>query len=138
MRENDRLTNQRNNGIKTGYWSMAKKEELVQRLAEYEDTELTPTEIYGLKAETILSQIKNLWISASDRLPCTDEFVLVTVSGIYNNTTFSDAIQIGAYDEREEEWFIEGYPEREDANVVAWMPLPVPYRKKGEVNNDNH
>lgn len=33
----DRLTHERNNGIKTGYWSPNKKEELVQRLAEYED-----------------------------------------------------------------------------------------------------
>lgn len=41
----DRLTHERNNGIKTGYWSPNKKEELVQRLAEYENTGLTPQEI---------------------------------------------------------------------------------------------
>ncbi len=33
----DRLTCKRCNGIKDGYWSPAKKEELVQRLAEYEN-----------------------------------------------------------------------------------------------------
>lgn len=32
-----RLTHERVNGIKTGYWSAATKEELIQRLAEYED-----------------------------------------------------------------------------------------------------
>lgn len=32
-----RLTHERCNGIKTGYWSDANKEELVQRLAEFED-----------------------------------------------------------------------------------------------------
>lgn len=32
-----RLTHERVNGIKTGYWSAAKKEDLIQRLAEYED-----------------------------------------------------------------------------------------------------
>ena len=37
-----RLTHKRNNGIKEGYWSPNKKEELVQRLAEYEDTGLDP------------------------------------------------------------------------------------------------
>lgn len=34
-----RLTHLRTNGIKIGYWSPNKKEELVQRLAEYEDLE---------------------------------------------------------------------------------------------------
>ena len=32
-----RLTHQRNNGIKEGYWSPNKKEELVERLAKFED-----------------------------------------------------------------------------------------------------
>lgn len=41
----ERLTAQRCSGIKTGYWSTAKKEELVQRLGQYEDTGLTPEEI---------------------------------------------------------------------------------------------
>ena len=41
----DRMTHERVNGIKTGYWSPAKKEELVQRLAAYEDTGLEPAEI---------------------------------------------------------------------------------------------
>lgn len=41
----ERLTNPRCNGIKTGYWSPAKKEELVQRLGRYEDIGLTPEEI---------------------------------------------------------------------------------------------
>lgn len=33
----ERLTHKRCNGIKTGYWSAAKKDELIQRLAMYED-----------------------------------------------------------------------------------------------------
>lgn len=53
-----RLTSKRCNGIKDGYWSSAKKEELVQRLAEYEDTGLEPVEIKKLK-ERRLEQIKN-------------------------------------------------------------------------------
>lgn len=40
-----RLTAPRCSGIKTGYWSAAKKEELVQLLGRYEDTGLTPEEI---------------------------------------------------------------------------------------------
>lgn len=41
----ERLTSQRCNGIKNGYWSTAKKDELVQRLGRYEDIGLTPEEI---------------------------------------------------------------------------------------------
>jgi len=41
----DRLTHERVNGIKSGYWSQATKEQLVQRLAAYENTGLEPEEI---------------------------------------------------------------------------------------------
>lgn len=50
MTENDRLTHKRVNGIKDGYWSAATKVELVQRLAEYENTGLEPWEIRQLLA----------------------------------------------------------------------------------------
>ena len=36
----ERMTHERANGIKTGYWSPATKETLVQRLAAYENTGL--------------------------------------------------------------------------------------------------
>ena len=38
----ERLTHKRSNGIKEGYWSPNKKEELVKRLTEYENTGLSP------------------------------------------------------------------------------------------------
>lgn len=44
-----RLTFYRSNGIKEGHWSPSKKQELVDRLAGYEDTGLTPPEIMELK-----------------------------------------------------------------------------------------
>ena len=44
----ERLTVLRCSGIKSGYWSTAKKDELVQRLGQYEDTGLTPEEIREL------------------------------------------------------------------------------------------
>lgn len=50
MTENERMTHQRANGIKTGYWSPETKENLVQRLAAYEDTGLEPLEIMQLLA----------------------------------------------------------------------------------------
>ena len=45
----ERLTAQRCSGIKSGYWSPAKKDDLVQRLGQYEDTGLTPEEIKALE-----------------------------------------------------------------------------------------
>lgn len=45
MKETERLTHERVNGIKRGYWSAAKKDELVERLAAYEDTGLFPDKI---------------------------------------------------------------------------------------------
>lgn len=45
----ERLTAQRCSGIKSGYWSTAKKDDLVQRLGQYEDTGLTPEEIEALE-----------------------------------------------------------------------------------------
>ena len=45
----NRLTHERCNGIKTGYWSPEKKDELVKALAAYENTGLTPDQIQALK-----------------------------------------------------------------------------------------
>ncbi len=45
----ERLTHERCNGIKTGYWSPEKKDELVKALAAYENTGLTPDQIQALK-----------------------------------------------------------------------------------------
>ena len=45
----ERLTAQRCSGIKSGYWSTAKKDELIQRLGQYEDTGYTPEEIKALE-----------------------------------------------------------------------------------------
>lgn len=122
----ERLTHPRNSGIKTGYWSPNKKDELVERLAAYEDTGLTPEEIERLKKQ-------HRWIPVEERLPEKDDFVLVTVSGIYNHLTFSDALQLASYTE-DDGWFIESYPEWDDPNVIAWMPLPEPYQ--WEKNNE--
>ena len=47
----ERLTAPRCSGIKSGYWSTAKKDELVQRLGQYEDTGLTPEESRELRRE---------------------------------------------------------------------------------------
>ena len=55
-----RLTAQRVNGIKTGYWSAAKKDELIQRLGELEDA-AERSERRGTQASG--------WIDPAEQLP---------------------------------------------------------------------
>lgn len=64
----ERLTHERVNGIKTGYWSAATKEALVQKLAAYENTGYEPDEIRAAieqAAKTAKPRPRPLWPSAS-------------------------------------------------------------------------
>lgn len=110
------------------------------KLMEYEDTGLSPEEVEDVN-DFNKSQVKHLlkklseeqrkhrWIPVSERLPEEDDFVLVTVNGIYNHITFSDAIELGELCS-DGTWFIDGYPDWNNPNVVAWMPLPEPYQEE--------
>lgn len=53
----NRLTHERSNGIKSGYWSPNKKQDLVDRLARYENTGLEPEEI----------EKKGQWVMVTDK-----------------------------------------------------------------------
>lgn len=44
----ERLTHECVSGIRQGYWSPHKKDELVRQLAAYEDSGLTPSEVREL------------------------------------------------------------------------------------------
>lgn len=111
------------------------------KLMKYEDTGLSSEEVESLNAfegsntEKYLKELtKHRWIPVKERMPEDDCFVLVTVSGIYNNLIFSDAIQLAAYSIEGKNWFIEGYPEWENPEVAAWTPLPEVYCRGNGVN----
>ena len=113
-----RLTHKRENGIKLGYWSPNKKQELVDRLAMYEDA--AEKEEFGK------------WIPISEKLPEKCENVLC-----YAKTRDDeyDLIRVGAC--HKGFWFFQqGGSDRlcfpENYVVVAWMPLPEPYREVEE------
>ena len=55
-----RLTHERCNGIKTGYWSPERKKDLVRALAAYENTGLTPEEIIDLKERDTAMQVEEV------------------------------------------------------------------------------
>lgn len=64
----ERLTAVRCNGIKNGYWSPAKKDELAQRLGAYEDTGLTPEEVKRMKEKNSIGQERALYAPEQDNL----------------------------------------------------------------------
>lgn len=120
----NRLTQKRVNGIKTGYWSTSKKDELVARLADYEDTGLEPKEVLQLKKNAVQ------WIPVTERLPERNESVLLCMKSRSSRTGM--CIQTGSYDNGF--WFIQGAAGYEslatfEFHVLAWMPLPEPYRE---------
>lgn len=122
----NRLTHPRSSGIKTGYWSPNKKDELIERLAEYEDTGVTPQEIYSLKAGSILKLLGKQWIHVEERLPDNDDYILMSFEnfslplvGRYETDETGGAFYVGD----DEESCIS-----QNLFVNAWMPLPEPYR----------
>ena len=120
----NRLTQKRVNGIKTGYWSASKKDELVARLAEYEDTGLEPAAVLQMKKNTVQ------WIPVAERMPERNKSVLLCMKSRSLRTGM--CIQTGSYDNGF--WFIQGAAGYEslatfEFHVLAWMPLPEPYRE---------
>ena len=121
----NRLTQKRVNGIKTGYWSASKKDDLVARLAEYEDTGLEPKEVLQLKKNAVR------WIPVTERLPDPESYILVSFENfsLPNIATYRvDEDGSGAF-----------YPGDEDYTylsagvfVNAWMPLPEAYKAEME------
>lgn len=112
----ERLTHKRENGIKRGYWSPNKKQELVDRLAMYEDRE-----------DAKDTNVPGKWIPCSEKFPEDESYILVS----FENATMPD---IARYEENDEGGtFYPGDDEESYSSygffVNAWMPLPKPYRE---------
>lgn len=139
----DRLTHERCNGIKTGYWSAAKKEELIQRLAAYENTGLEPKQIETMMAPCITVSLpaeearafagsirptpdagrivpgsgfdfEQSWISVEDRLP---EYYVPVIVCRKNGKVEQGSKNVGDW------WNVYGTRTK---NVTHWMPMPEP------------
>lgn len=109
-----RLTHERCNGIKSGYWSASKKDELIERLAAYENTGLKPEDIPSFH-----------WYSPDIKPHNISECVLVICSGEAENFSFENAYAFADYDSDSDEWTLSDYFELEqNITIKAWMPLP--------------
>ena len=98
----------------------------------------SPHDCFGTICEALSMAIEALqepqvggWIPVSERLPEDGYGVLVTVNGKHNNITFVDALEIAEYGNTEG-WIIEGYLDWLDPDVIAWQPLPEPYKESEE------
>ncbi len=137
-----KLTHKRENGIKNGYWSPNKKEELVQCLAEYENLEKTPRELMDCIVSLGKLIINDGWIPVEDieHTPENESYVLVSFSNfsLPNIARYEEDDEGGAYYPGDEEKTYSEY----GIFVNAWMPLPKPYRPDlchgcfGAANND--
>lgn len=121
----ERLTHKRSNGIKSGYWSPVKKEELIQHLAAYEDTGITPDQLkiineeYSrMSHELAMFRQQNRWIPVTEKLPDEGQAVLVTRTSRLGNYVTND----------EYDWDYCAWESDAD-DIIAWMPLPEPYKE---------
>lgn len=109
-----RLTARRVNGIRTGYWSPAKKDALIDRLADYEETGCTPEEIYAM-----LASKGGTWIDPETALPKFDERVLVARVKDPSEPPVVEQATRGRFGW----WDIYG---KDVTRILAWMQMPQP------------
>lgn len=131
-----KITSERANGIKTGYWTAAKNDDLVQKLERLNDFDQAQSRkllVKLQKAQTELDEMKRSgWISVDDRLdwldpeievPPDDGAVLGIVNGVINGIEHQNAVSLVCCDRGE--WWMFDKPDI-DVKVDWWMPLPEP------------
>lgn len=91
---------------------------VLERIAAYEDTGLNPDEITILRNHTKLQQRE--WIPVKDRLPKNDGYYLVCM-----DDEFVTACEYCTYINGAQDWELWA----ESGEVIAWMPLPEPYKE---------
>jgi len=94
---------------------------------------------YLWECEQVINVVKTLpsaepkrkWISVTEALPKDEEFVLLTIRRLdkkYNQNPF---ISVGYISWNQSAWWCahDGDCDAHNVNVLAWMPLPEPYKE---------
>lgn len=71
-----------------------------------------------------------MWIPVSERLPEEECDCLVTTRRRYNISNNLEVVSCSYYPDMRSKWFLDGGGDAE--NVIAWMPLPEPYKESEE------
>lgn len=142
-----RLTHKRVNGIKTGYWSPEKKETLVNALAEYENTGLTPEEIKMLNGKGADAPTNDGWIPVEKYGLPKDEGVydLTIIDGLEEYVSVRWQFLSGTHISGAQHYVdglhywadnYRGDPINEflSERVIAWRKKPEPYRPERSVH----
>ena len=99
----------------------------------FEDTTYTKNEIRRRITELPSVQSEQRWIPCNERLPEAGVRYQVTFeSGEVGYADFRNKIFLSDGSAKENIWEIERYY-KDDGEVIAWMPLPEPY-KEGDMN----
>lgn len=112
IKDMERLTHERKSGMKTGYWSPNKKQELVDRLAMYEDRE-----------DAKDTNVPGKWILCSERLPEVNIPVLAQWGVYYSGENRIEILYLNELGRWHGDF---GEP---NGKVIAWMSLPTPCEK---------
>ena len=75
--------------------------------------------------QEVAEEYKGGWIPCNERLPEDDSICIVTVE-YPNNKTMVD---YGWFDRKSVCWFV-GMQEFRTSNVLAWQPLPEPFKER--------
>ena len=74
--------------------------------------------------QEVAEEYKGGWIACSERLPEDDSICIVTVEYPNNETV----VDYGWFDRKSVCWFV-GTQEFRTSNILAWQPLPEPFKE---------
>lgn len=91
-----------------------------------------PPEANDFKAEVykVIQQMETVerWIPCSERLPANDDWVIISILDEIGDTPYRYS-DFGWYLEAAKCWIVES---EQRTDVVAWMPLPKPYKERSK------
>lgn len=98
-----------------------KREEAIAFFKDMNECTYGNLEAVEMAIKALKQEPQTRWISVSDRLPEKGGDYLVTIKwkGSYSGDVYTET-NMAVYKEKEKEW--------DCAGIVAWMPLPEPYK----------